>query len=98
MISLEDAKSYLKIDFDDDDTDIQKMIETAVIWIDSMVGKAYKNNEELQNLADFLTKKLVSDLYDNRSFTISSNSKRDFICTSILDKLSLEVEDDDNGS
>lgn len=89
MVSLEDAKRYLRIDFEDDDIDIQAMIDTAVIYIDSMVGENYKSDEQLQNMADLLTKKLVSDLYENRSYTISSNAKRDYICTSILDKLSL---------
>lgn len=98
MISLEDVKRYLRIDFDDEDVDLQIMIDTAVTYIDSMVGTNYKSNEKLQNMADLLTKKLVSDLYENRSYTITNNSKRDYICTSILDKLSLATEGDNNGS
>lgn len=100
MVSLEDIKRYLRIDYSDDDKDIENMVEVAVIWIDSMVGDSYKTDEKLQNLADLLTKKLVSDLYDNRTFTISSNAKRDYICTAILDKLSLSgyIEGEESGN
>lgn len=88
MLTLEEAKRYLKIDFEDDDEDIQSFIEAAEAYIDSMVGTFYKEDEKAVKLAKLLQKKLVNDMYENRNTEIPSNTKQDRIVTSILDKLS----------
>lgn len=88
MLTLEEAKRYLKIDFEDDDEDIESFIEAAEAYIDSMVGTLYKEDEKAVKLAILLQKKLVNDMYENRNTEIPSNTKQDRIVTSILDKLS----------
>lgn len=88
MLTLEEAKRYLKIDFEDDDEDIESFIEAAEAYIDSMVGIFYKADENAVKLANLLQKKLVNDMYENRNTEIPSNTKQDRIVTSILDKLS----------
>lgn len=88
MLTLEEAKRYLKIDFEDDDEDIESFIEAAEAYIDSMVGIFYKVDEKAVKLAILLQKKLVNDMYENRNTEIPSNTKQDRIVTSILDKLS----------
>lgn len=88
MLTLEEAKRYLKIDFEDDDEDIESFIEAAEAYIDSMVGILYKADEKAVKLAKLLQKKLVNDMYENRNTEIPSNTKQDRIVTSILDKLS----------
>ena len=88
MLTLEEAKRYLKIDFEDDDEDIESFIEAAEAYIDSMVGILYKTDEKAVKLATLLQKKLVNDMYENRNTEIPSNTKQDRIVTSILDKLS----------
>ncbi|SHH49707.1 head-tail connector protein [Clostridium intestinale] len=88
MLTLEETKRYLKIDFEDDDEDIESFIEAAEAYIDSMVGIFYKADEKAVKLAILLQKKLVNDMYENRNTEIPSNTKQDRIVTSILDKLS----------
>lgn len=87
-VTLGQAKKYLRIDFDDDDDDLNDYIETSEIYIDSMVGIAYKEDEKAVKLAELLQKKLISDMYENRSTQISEKTKQDRIVTSIFDKLS----------
>lgn len=87
-ITFEQAKNYLKVDYTEDDGDIKDYIEASQIYIDSMVGEAYKTDEKAVKLAELLQKKLISDMYENRSTEIPQNTKQDRIVTSILDKLS----------
>lgn len=91
-MTLEEVKKYLKIDDDYEDTDIQELIDTSKIYIDSMVGEAYKTDEKALKLADLLQKKLIADMYENRSTELPTGTKQDRIVTSILDKLSNYVE------
>jgi uncharacterized phage protein (predicted DNA packaging) len=88
-MTLEETKNYLHIDYADEDTYLNELIETSEIYIDSMVGETYKNDEKAIKLANILKKKLISDLYENRGTEVANNTKKDIIVTSILDKLSL---------
>lgn len=86
-IMLEKAKKYLRIDDTEEDEDIMDYIEASQIYIDSMVGEAYKSDVKAVKLAELLQKKLISDMYENRSTEVSQNFKQDRITLSILDKL-----------
>lgn len=88
-MTLETIKNYLHIDYSDEDAYLTQLIEVAQIYIDSMVGEYYKADEKAVKLAELLLMKLISDLYENRGTEIASNTKKDIIVTSILDKLSL---------
>lgn len=85
---LEEAKSYLRIDDDFDDTYIQNLIDTTEIYIDSCVGEAYKTDDKLMKLATLVQYKLINDLYDSRSSMIANNMTRDRIVETIFEKLS----------
>lgn len=87
MITLKDAKNYLRIDGDEEDVDIETLMETSLIYIDSMVGEKYKDDIKAVKLADLLQLKLISDMYEQRSTDIQNNMKVDRITSSILDKL-----------
>lgn len=88
MITLKQTKNYLRIDYDDEDTYLDSLIEVSLIYIDSMVGESYKEDEKAAKLAELLQLKLVSDMYEQRSTEIQNNMKIDRITNSILDKLS----------
>lgn len=88
-MEIEYVKDYLRIDDDYEDDFILDLIETADIYIDSMVGEEYKTDEKLVRLSEILQLKLISDMYEVRSADVPSNIKQDRIVTSILDKLSL---------
>jgi uncharacterized phage protein (predicted DNA packaging) len=87
-MTLEEVKRHLRIDYDDDDTDLSNLILVSEIYIESCVGTAYKNDEKAIKLATLLQKKLIYDMNENRSSEIPSNTKKDTIVTTILDKLS----------
>lgn len=85
-MTLQEAKTYLRVDYDDDDTYIQSLIDTTQIYIDSCVGESYKTDDKLLKLATLVQYKLISDLYDNRGFI--DNVKADKIVETIFMKLS----------
>lgn len=93
-MTLEEIKDYCRIDSNEDDSLLTTLIETSEIYINSMVGKGYKSNEEAVKLANLLQKKLILDMYENRSTSVdgANNIKRDIIVESILDKLALFEE------
>jgi uncharacterized phage protein (predicted DNA packaging) len=91
-VTLEQAKKYLRVDGTEDDIDIFDCIEESQIYIDSMVGEAYKTDSKAVKLADLLQLKLISDMYENRGTEIPQNTKQDRITLSILDKLGNYVD------
>lgn len=86
-MTIEEAKSYLKIDGTDEDNDIPALIENSQIYIDMMVGENYKVDPKAVKLAVLLQQKLMTDMHDNRSTEVPGNTKTDRIVVSILDKL-----------
>lgn len=96
LLTIEQAKNYLRVSYDEDDEEISGLILTAEAYIDSCVGTGYKdkanyeNDEEYEKgrrIAALLLKKIVSDMYEVRSTTVGSNTKTDNITKTILDKL-----------
>lgn len=87
-MTLEDIKSYLKIDYEDDDDILSELIIVSEEYINSCVGTGYKCDEKAMKLADLLQKKLIYDMYEKRGTEIASNTKKDTIVTTILEKLS----------
>lgn len=88
-MTLEEVKTYLRIEYEEDDELLSNLIEVSENYIDSCVGSAYKNDEKAIKLANLLQKKLIADMFENRGTEISNSTKRDIMVTSILDKLSL---------
>ena len=87
-MTLEDVKSYLRIDYEEDDILLISLIEVSEEYIDSCVGTAYKSDEKAIKLANLLQKKLISNMFENRGTEISNSTRKDTIVTTILDKLS----------
>lgn len=92
-MTLEEVKKYLVVDDDYGDDFLNDLIEASEIYIDSMVGEGYKTDKKAMKLANLLQKKLIADMYENRSIEVPQNTKQDRIVTSILDKLSNYAED-----
>lgn len=88
-MTLDEVKSYLRIDYEEDDIFLSSLIEVSEEYIDSCVGTEYKTDEKAIKLASLLQKKLIADMFENRGTEILNSTKRDTIVTSILDKLSL---------
>lgn len=91
-MTLQEIKDYLKIDDIYEDNFLNELIEISQIYIDSMVGAFYRIDVKAVKLASLLQKKLIADMYSNRSTEVPQNTKQDRIVTSILDKLSNYTE------
>lgn len=96
ILTLQQAKDYLRVSYDEDDEEIKGLILTAEAYIDSCVGTGYKNRanyesdeeyEKGRRIAALLQKKIISDMYEVRATTIRVNTKTDNITKTILDKL-----------
>jgi len=62
MVTLEESKSYLRIDFEDDDVFIGKLIKASEQYIKNTVSD-YESNE----LVDIVQLLLIQHWYYNRS-------------------------------
>ena len=71
MLTLESAKSYLKIDFDDMDQDITNLIEEAEAVVFASTGILAEevdksNNDTLKNLYNITLKIVLKNLFDEK--------------------------------
>lgn len=67
MVTLQEVKQYLRIDFEDDDTLLLSLISTAkqlVMDVGRMDEKRFSENEDVVRTAMLYT---VSYLYENRN-------------------------------
>lgn len=97
MLMTEETKKmmdYLRC-YDEEEAEfVETLLLTAKTYIETMCGTSYKKNENALILEDILTKKLVTDMYENRSTMV--DGKRDIIVSSIIQKLALYGEDNEN--
>lgn len=96
ILTLEEVKRHIHVNYDEDDEEIKGMILTAEAYIDGCVGTAYKDPanyksteeyEKGRRIAALLQKRIVGDMYETRTTMISGNMKMDNIARTILDKL-----------
>ena len=62
-VTLLEVKEYLRVGFDDDDTLIENLLQTADSYL---VGSIGTNVDKTDNRAKLLVKIYVKDMYDNR--------------------------------
>lgn len=84
---LTEVKNYLRIYDECDDEMLCGLIYAADTYITSCVGENFIAFEKAIPLYKLLLKKIVADLYENRSMNIDNSIKRDNITTTILEKL-----------
>ena len=75
MLTLQNVKSYLKIDFDDDDELLNSLIKTADEYLKSAISIKYNSDTERAKLLSLI---VIQDLYDNRGLTekVSGNVRK----------------------
>ena len=69
MLTLDEVKKYLRVDFDDDDTLIACFMSVADSYLTASVGAGYDKESERAKTLSLI---LISDLYDNRGLLESS--------------------------
>lgn len=86
VVSVEEVKSYLGIDYADEMTDrnISRLIKTADAYLKGSIGADYPTEDPR---AKELALIIISDLYDNRGLvsTVSGNTRR------LVEDLSLQI-------
>lgn len=85
-MTLEEVKNYLRIDFDDDDVLLTELISVSQAYIDKIVGTGYKSDDSLIEIAKIVQKKLINEMYRNRS-TGAIDKVQDRMVTTMLDVL-----------
>lgn len=86
-MQLTDVKTFLKVDFDDDDEYIQLLIDVAQEYIVNAVG----NYDETKALVRLLSLTIISTLYQNREYTIeTANEKVQYTLKSMVSQLQLD--------
>ena len=97
MITLAEMKSYLKVDFNDDDNDITLMMNVAREYITDAIGECDETIARVQ----LLMRVIVGELYEKRSMTFdmnSTNQKVQYVIRSIINQLSFGDDDSEDDS
>ncbi len=96
-MTLAEMKSYLKVDFNDDDNDITLMMNVAREYITDAIGECDETIARVQ----LLMRVIVGELYEKRSMTFdmnSTNQKVQYVIRSIINQLSFGDDDSEDDS
>lgn len=90
IVSIDEVKSFLRIDTSDEDTDIQSLIDGAELYLKNATGKTFDSSNPLAKL---YCKVLITDWHDNRSLLQDSkiSDKVRFTLQSIMMQLQYGV-------
>ena len=97
MMTLAEMKSYLKVDYNDDDNEITLMMNVAREYIIDAVGECDETIARVQ----LLMRVIVGELYEKRSMTFdmnSTNQKVQYVIRSIINQLSFGDDDSEDDS
>jgi uncharacterized phage protein (predicted DNA packaging) len=99
ILTLEEVKSFLRIDYNDEDSLLQIYIDGAEAYLYNATGIIFDNTNNLAKLYCFC---LISDWYENRNFATdikngNVNEKVRYTLQSILLQLQLSEVGDTNG-
>ena len=73
IVTLDEAKEFLKIDYSDDDNIITMIINAAEQFIDSAIDdEVDKTTDKVKTITLFL----ITDMYDKRSFMDDKGSSK----------------------
>lgn len=63
MLTLEEVKAYLHVDYDDEDNLINLLMSAADLFLKGKIGKSYPVDDERAKTLSLI---IISDLFDNR--------------------------------
>lgn len=69
-MTIDEAKLYLRIDTDEEDSEIQQLINASIGYIESTTGKKYNDSYPLMDQLSLL---LISHWYTNRNLANKSS-------------------------
>lgn len=87
MVTLEEAKNYLRINFDNDDEFIKTLLKTSEQTVKEQTGVEYNDNDEIYKLAILL---LTAHYYDKReSFADKSANKVPYTLETLIQHIGM---------
>lgn len=86
-LTLSEVKSYIKVDFDDDDSNIQLMLDAAVEYITGCIGECDQTKARVK----LLLLSIVGFMYETRTFVLEKESKIHYPWTNTIQQLKLEL-------
>ena len=93
-MTLNEVKSWLKVDFDDDDDFITLLIAAAQEYVTDALGKCDENIARVR----LLMLVIISEMYEKRALTVNSdstNTKVQYTIRSIINQLQNTEDDED---
>lgn len=90
MLDIDIVKSFLRVDYDEDDSLIEFEIQAARDYIRNAVG-VFVDGDKLMEL---LAMKLVCDMYDKRTYTVAENEKSSYTTKSMITQLQFKYGGD----
>ena len=96
MITLNEAKAYLRVDLADeaDENNLQRAIEVADKWMIGAVGRGY--DDEVPRAKELMLK-IVGDIFDNRTTTEMNQNNVNRLFYDLALQLRLELGGSQNG-
>lgn len=71
IVTLEEAKAWLRVDSDDEDSEIQSLIDGTEAYLFNATGKIFDNTNPLAKL---YCRVLICDWYENRGLMSDGKS------------------------
>ena len=84
IVSLDEVKAWLRVDFNDDDALITMLIDAAELYLKNATGAEFNENN---HLAKLFCMTLISDWYENREMIGKTSDQIRPIINSILMQL-----------
>lgn len=89
MITLEEVKSYARIDIDDDNTLLQMFITAAEEYLKNATGKEYPSTDLEEKTIDYVLEKIYLQLliaywYEKRTPTCTVGEEFSFMTKSLM--------------
>lgn len=89
-VTVADAKLYLRVDGEDEDELIQKLLDVADSYLTNAItdySALYESNEKFAAQADLLKMVLVNENYSNRDGRNDSRHDFSFVIRSMINQL-----------
>jgi uncharacterized phage protein (predicted DNA packaging) len=71
IVNLGEVKAWLKVDSDEEDSDIQLLIDSAELYLKNATGKIFDNSNVLAKL---YCRVLISDWFENRGLMVDGKT------------------------
>jgi uncharacterized phage protein (predicted DNA packaging) len=91
IVSLDEVKTWLRVDFSDDDTLLTTLIKAAEQYLKNATGITYDSEN---HLAKLFCMTLIADWYENREMIGKATDQTRPIIQSILTQLSYAYDSD----